>query len=119
MRDLLDVEVAAMGAVVDGEHAAVHRGDAHDPDHRPDRQLQRVAPVDDAVLDLDDPVLDAELLLAHPVGEHADPRPERGEAEALELHVDEPQRQHVAGLGADDSIGPVARLTKGRVTSLG
>ena len=36
-----------------------------------------LVPVDEAVLDLDDPGLDAELLAADPVRENADARPER------------------------------------------
>ena len=43
-------------------------------------------------------VLIPNSLLPHPVGEDADARPERAEAEALELHVEDLDGQHVAGL---------------------
>ena len=64
----------------------------------------------DAVGDLDHPRLDAELLAPHPVRKDADAGPERGEAQALERHVDDLDAEHVAGLGAADldrAGGPV------------
>ncbi len=100
---LLDVEIAAMGAVVDGEHAAGDRRHADDADHRLGFELQRVAPMDDAVLDPHVAVLDAELLAADPVREDADARPERGEAQAVDADFDHLDGQHVAGLGAADA----------------
>ena len=98
--DLLDVEIAAVRAVVDRQHRAVLGRHACDPDHRPDRQLQLLVPVDDAVLDLDHLGLDAELVVPHPVREDADAGPQRAEAQPLDLHVEHLDGQHVAGPGA-------------------
>ena len=46
-RDLLDVEIAAVSSVVDGENRAVNRRDADDADHRSNRNLDAVAPMHD------------------------------------------------------------------------
>src|SRR5258708_2131535 len=50
----------------------------------------------DAIPDLDDPRLPAEFLSPHPIGEHSDPRPQRGKAQIAELHLDDLDPQHVA-----------------------
>ena len=66
VRHLLDIEIAAMGSVVDGEHAAGDGGHADDADHRLGFELEGVAPMDDSLLDPHIAILDAEFLAPAP-----------------------------------------------------
>src|SRR5579871_1798827 len=50
--DFLDVEIAAMRPIIDGQDCAMHWRNADDSDHRLNRQLQVFVPVYEAVFDL-------------------------------------------------------------------
>jgi hypothetical protein len=49
--DFLNIEVTAVGTVVDGQRAARYRGNADHADHRFGFELQFVAPVLNAIFD--------------------------------------------------------------------
>src|SRR5207253_11482076 len=113
VRDLLDIEMSATGSVVDGEHAAGDRGHADDPDHRLGRELQRVAPMDDPLLVADVSVLQPKFFAPDPIRENADTWPQGGEAQAVDAHLDDLDRWHVAWLSPANADWPGRRVDKG------
>jgi hypothetical protein len=110
----LDIEIAAMSSIVDGEHSAGERGDADDSDHRLGFELECVAPMNDPLLDPNVSVLQPEFFASDPIRENANARPQRGEAQAVDAHFDNLDSQHVAWLSAADADGPGRRVNKGQ-----
>src|ERR1700677_1393161 len=107
-----------MRPAINREHGAMNGCDANHADHRAHRKLEIFAPVDDAVGDRHDSGLNSEFLAPHPVWEHADPRPQGGETELVELHAEDLDLERVALRGAYDfdRTGRAVNIGKGHVS---
>ena len=101
-RHLLNIEITAVRAVIDGQDSAMDRGDADYARHRLHRQLEPLVPDHVTVVDVDDLGPDSPFLAAYPVREHAVPRPERAVAASVKLDIEDLDLEHVTGFRSCD-----------------
>src|SRR5262245_32082859 len=114
VRYFLNIQIAAVGPVVDGQHPACDRGDADDTDHRFGFKLQRVTPMDNPLFDPDVAILYPELLAPDPIGEDANAGPKGGESEPMDADLDDLNGQHIARLCATNPDRSGCRVAEGQ-----
>src|ERR1700716_4140804 len=106
-----------MRTIVDGQDRAMHRRDTDDTDHRPYRQIEVFVPAYETILDFNDPRLPAHSLRPTQSGNIPMPGHKAVKPRLSSSILTISTFNMSPTFDPRTSIGPVAPLTNGKVTS--